>query len=146
MNELIAAKHETVLVVDDTPLVLHVVVAILEKADYSVLQATSGQEALEVAADFPGTIHLLLSDVMMPGMSGPALGILLKVARPKMHVMFMSGYPGGDLLVLNYGWAFIEKPFLTQKLLEMINAVLHAPDKSQGSYQFDTRKDKDSQE
>lgn len=56
--------------------------------------------------------------------------------------MFMSGYPGGDLLVLNYGWAFIQKPFVSAKLLEMVNVVLHTSDRSQDLDQFDTRKDK----
>ena len=86
-------------------------------------------------------IDLLLSDVQMPSMSGPALGETLKKHRPDLHIMLMSGLPGGNLLVLNYGWAFIEKPFLMGKLLEMINAVLHSPDKSQGSRQYDKRKE-----
>ena len=58
-----------------------------------------------------------------------------------MQVMFMSGFTGGNLLVLNYGWAFIEKPFVPEKLVAMINVVLHTPDKSQGSSQYDTRRD-----
>jgi hypothetical protein len=56
-------------------------------------------------------------------------------------MMFMSGFTGGNLLVLNYGWAFIEKPFVPLKLLEMVDVVLHTPDKSQGSRQYDTRGD-----
>ena len=75
----------------------------------------------------------------MPEMSGPELGELLKKTRPEVHVMLMSGF-SGDLLVLNYGWAFIEKPFLSKKLVEMVMEVLHTPDKSQGSKQFNTRK------
>jgi FixJ family two-component response regulator len=63
----------------------------------------------------------------MPGMSGPSLGTALKLTRPDLHVMFMSGFPGGDLLVLNYGWSYIEKPFVASKLLEMVNDVLHSP-------------------
>ena len=52
----------------------------------------------------------------------------------------MSGMTDGNLLVLNYGWAFIEKPFVAEKLLHMIDVVLHSPDKSQGSDKYDTRK------
>ena len=52
----------------------------------------------------------------------------------------MSGMTDGNLLVLNYGWAFIEKPFVAEKLLQMIDVVLHSPDKAQGSDQYDTRK------
>jgi hypothetical protein len=56
--------------------------------------------------------------------------------------MLMSGGADGNLLVLNYGWAFIQKPFVPKKLVQMINSVLHSPDRSQGSGQeFDSRKD-----
>jgi hypothetical protein len=61
--------------------------------------------------------------------------------RPDMHVMLMSGMAGGDLLVLNYGWAFIQKPFVSVKLLEMVNLVLHTPDRSQGAREFNIFKD-----
>ncbi len=135
---------ETILVVDDTGSVLKVVVAILEAARFHVLQADGGAKAVKMAADYAGTIDLLLSDIKMPDMSGPELGELLKKTRPEVRVMLMSGF-SGDLLVLNYGWAFIGKPFLTKKLLEMVTEVLHTPDKSQGSNQFDKRKDNASE-
>ena len=80
-------------------------------------------------------------------MSGPELGETLKKSRPDLHVMLMSGrLAGGSMLVLDYGWAFIEKPFLADKLLEMINVVLHSPNKSQGKNQYDTREDAGRQE
>jgi two-component system cell cycle sensor histidine kinase/response regulator CckA len=141
MSEPFGEKLETILVVDDTDLVLKVIVGILKNANFVVLQATSGPTAIKLSGDYDGKIDLLLSDVKMPEMSGPDLGAILKKTRPEMHVMFMSGFHGGDLLVLNYGWAYIDKPFVSMKLLEMVNRVLHAPDKSQGSHQFDTRKD-----
>ena len=81
---------------------------------------------MKLAADYAGRIDLLLSDVNMPEMSGPDLGDALKQARPDIHVMFMSGFSGGDLLVLNYGWAFIDKPSVPRQLVEMVNAVLHS--------------------
>ena len=62
----------------------------------------------------------------MPEMSGPELGNALKKARPDIHVMFMSGYSGGDLVVLNYAWALIDKPFPPKKLVAIVNVVLHA--------------------
>jgi DNA-binding NtrC family response regulator len=135
---------ETILVVDDTSSVLKVVTAILEAASFHVLQADGGAKAVKMAAEYPGRIDLLLSDIKMPEMSGPQLGELLKHTRPDVRVMLMSGF-SGDLLVLNYGWAFIEKPFLAKKLVEMVTEVLHTPDKSQGSNQFDKRKDKASE-
>jgi two-component system, cell cycle sensor histidine kinase and response regulator CckA len=128
-------KIETILVVDDIDAVLQLAVRILENANFSVLQADSGETAIKLAAEYAGTIDLLLSDVKMPGMSGPDLGKALKKSRPDMHVMLMSGYAGGDMLALNYGWAFITKPFVPTKLVQMINVVLHTPDKSQGGRQ-----------
>jgi len=139
-------KLETILVVDDTPMILKVVVAILKNANFNVLEARSGAEALQVAADHIGKIDLLLSDVQMPSMTGPELGETLKQQRPDLHVMLMSGLAGGSMLVLNYGWAFIEKPFLSSKLLEMIGVVLHSPNKFQSKNQYDTRKDAGGQQ
>ncbi len=133
-------KLETILVVDDTVTVLRVVVAILKRANFHVLQAGSGSLAIKMATDYAGVIDLLLSDVKMPEMSGPELGEELKKTRPNLHVMLMSGFTG-DLLILNYGWAFISKPFLAKKLVEMVTDVLHTPDKSQEPDSFDKRKD-----
>jgi DNA-binding NtrC family response regulator len=133
---------ETILVVDDTAIVLKTVVVILEKANFLVLSADSGPAAIKLAAATDQPIHLLLSDVDMPHMSGPALGETLKQARPEMHVMLMSGQQDGNLLVLNYGWAFIQKPFLPTKLVEMVTDVLHSANRSQlGGEAFDSRKD-----
>ena len=134
-------KLETILVVEDTDVLLELIVTVLNRANFVVLQATSGLDALSVAGDHPGKIDLLLSDVRLPGMSGHEVAEALQQSRPEMHVMFMSGYAGGDMLVLNYGWAFIEKPFVSKKLVEMINVVLHTPDRSQGNRQYDEIKD-----
>jgi two-component system cell cycle sensor histidine kinase/response regulator CckA len=139
MAKVLTKTQETILVVDDIKIVRELVVEILQNAHFNVLHADNGADALKLAADYAGTIHLLLSDVQMPGMTGPALGDRLKKVRPDMRVMFMSGFTGGNLLVLNYGWAFIEKPFVPEKLVEMLNVVLHTPDKSQGSHGYDTR-------
>jgi two-component system, cell cycle sensor histidine kinase and response regulator CckA len=131
---------ETLLVVDDDQSVLRVVVTILERANFRVLSALSGAEAIKLAGETEQKIDLLLSDVYMPQMSGPDLGAALKITRPDMRVMLMSGGNYG-LLVLNYGWAFLQKPFLNVKLVQMVTDVLHSPDRSQLGDQFDTRKD-----
>ena len=128
--------NETILVVDDIKEVLDVVTQILKTAHYNVLQAVSGADALTVASNHVGPIDLLLSDVKMPLMSGPELGDAIHIARPDTRVMFMSGFPGGFLLVLNYGWAFIEKPFVPAKLIDMVRNVLDKPNRSQGNHQF----------
>ena len=127
--------------VDDTPAILTLVAEVLNNANFNVLEARSGAAALSVAMKYEGKIHLLLSDIQMGSMSGPQLGETLKEQRPDLCVMLMSGMAGGSLLVLNYGWAFIEKPFVKDKLLQMVDVVLHSPDKSQGSKQYDTRRD-----
>jgi len=142
MADLLNGMLETILVVDDHEAVLNSVVTVLENANFVVLSANSGANALKVAANTNGRIDLLLSDVDMPHMSGPDLGEELKKTRPNIHVMLMSGGASGNLLVLNYGWAFIQKPFIASKLVEMITDVLHSANRSQlGGQEFDSRKD-----
>ena len=130
---------ETILVVEDDPIVLNVVQTVLERAGFRVLAATNSTQAIEIEGGFHDLIHLLLSDVMMPDMSGPVIARILKKHRPDMRVMLMSGYPGGDMLFLNHGWHFIEKPFLPAELVERVNEVLHSSERSQGDDHFDTR-------
>jgi two-component system cell cycle sensor histidine kinase/response regulator CckA len=133
---------ETILVVDDNERLLKLVVALLKRANFQVLSAHDGANAIELAKKTEGRIDLLLSDVDMPLMSGPDLGETLKKTRPDLHVMLMSGGVNGNLLVLNYGWAFIQKPFVPQRLVQMITDVLHSPNRSQlGGQEFDSRKD-----
>lgn len=135
-------KLETILVVDDEEAVLKVVVAILKRANFQVLHTRTPADAIKLAGETKGRIDLLLSEVDMPLMSGPDLGETLKKGRPDLHVMLMSGGVNGNLLVLNYGWAFIEKPFVPAKLVQMVTEVLHTPNRSQlGGHEFDSRKD-----
>jgi hypothetical protein len=129
--------------VDDNEIVLKVVVAILSARNFRVLSAASGPAALKLAKENTEIIDLLLSDVEMPEMSGPDLGEALKKSRPDLHVMLMSGAANGNLLVLNYGWAYIQKPFVPQKLVQMVEEVMHTRDRSQpGGQEFDSRKDR----
>jgi DNA-binding NtrC family response regulator len=133
---------ETILVVDDNEAILAMVVGVLESANFRVLSANSAAAALRLTKGTEQKIDLLLSDVEMPQMSGPDLGEMLKKARPALHVMLMSGGVNGNLLVLNYGWAYIQKPFVPEKLVEMVTDVLHSRDRSQpGGQEFDSRKD-----
>jgi hypothetical protein len=142
MSNSAAESLETILVVDDDEGVLGVVVAILKKARFRVLTAKNGPTAIKLADETGERIHLLLSDLDMPEMSGADLGEELKKTRADMHVMLMSGGTGGSLLVLNYGWAFIQKPFVGVKLVEMVKKVLHSPDRSQpGGQGFDSSKE-----
>ena len=130
---------ETILVVDDMPVVLSGVSSILKKAGFIVLSASSPEEALKISQEFTGTIDLLLTDVMMPNMSGPDFATKLVEQRTELRVMMMTGYAVGDLLLLNYGWHLIKKPFAPAVLREKVNAILHSPNRSQGTDHFDTR-------
>ncbi|MGA2736278.1 MAG: response regulator [Bryobacteraceae bacterium] len=131
---------ETVLVVEDDTAILKLVQFILEEGGFEVLAASSAKKAIRIEAVFSRTIHLLLSDVMMPDMCGPDLADVLKLRRPEMRVMLMSGYADGAMLVLNHGWHFIQKPFLPVALLGSVTDVLHTETIDQGSDHFDPRK------
>jgi DNA-binding NtrC family response regulator len=133
---------ETILVVDDDPAVREAVVSILERANFRVLSAHGGVDAINLAEETAWEIDLLLSEVDVPQMSGPDLGQALKMTRPDIHVMLMSGQKNGNLLVLNYGWAYIQKPLVATKLVQMIKHVLHSADRSQlGGQEFESSKD-----
>jgi two-component system cell cycle sensor histidine kinase/response regulator CckA len=130
---------ETILVVEDTAIVLRVVKKILNHAGFTVLSASTAAEAEQIVGNFPGEIHLLISDVEMPDIAGPDLAVKLKAVRPELRVILMSGHADGALLVLNYGWHFIKKPFLAEMLVAAVKDVLKGVSREQTTYQFDTR-------
>ena len=121
---------ETILVVEDHPIVRDAVCEILERVGFCVLACDSGAQAIQVESLTQATIHLLLSDVMIPDMSGLVVAHRLQQNRPEMRVMLMSGYPEGNTLILNQGWRFIEKPFLPSELVKRVTELLHAPERS----------------
>ncbi len=121
------SARETVLVVEDEPLVRDLTVRLLASAGFTVLQAPSGEQALLVASEFDGDIHLLVSDVVMPKMSGPALADELVRTRPTMKVLFVSGYTDQAIVhhgVLAQGVEFLAKPFGRDKLLGRVRKIL----------------------
>ena len=126
---------------EDHPVLLKVVKEILEEANFTVIAASSAKQAIRLEAEFPGTIDLLLGDVRTTGMSGPDLAKRLKARRPQMRVVLMAGYPGGALLVLNYGWHYIQKPFVASALVSKIGDVLHGETREQSTDRFDTLKE-----
>jgi len=129
------APRKTILVAEDTALVLATVRMILERANFTVLAAANASEAMQLA-DCAKTIDLLLSDVMMPDMSGPNLALKLKVLRPEMRVILMSGYDGGEMHCLTHSWHFIQKPFVPVQLVAEINEVLNAEMRDPGTGSF----------
>jgi signal transduction histidine kinase/CheY-like chemotaxis protein len=92
-----SAAGETVLVVEDEPAIRSLACEMLEGQGYRTLSAGSGEEALGLAVRHAGPIHVLLADVVMPGLAGPALAERFAVVRPGARVLYMSGYAGDDL-------------------------------------------------
>jgi PAS domain S-box-containing protein len=121
---------ETILLVEDDAGVRGLAQRVLEGRGYMVLNAQNGQEALLVSTHHPGSIQLLLTDVVMPGISGKALADQLARSRPDLKVLFMSGYSDEAIVhhgVLDAGVAFLQKPFSPQALTQKVRQVLDAP-------------------
>ncbi len=102
---------------------------ILAKRGYTVLQARSAEDGLRIGLAHPGPIHLLLTDVIMPGLSGTDLAERLGPRRPEMRVLYMSGYTdtaAGDDGLLPGGGSFLQKPFAPDVLERKVREVLEA--------------------
>ena len=123
-------RKVTILVADDEPQVLSLVVELLSLRGYTVLAAADAEEALRAAEAHPGPLDLLLADVVMPGMNGTELARHLCVARPGLRVAYMSGYilaQPGRMGVPEGGVAFLPKPFSAHELLATVRAALDTP-------------------
>ncbi len=121
--------NETVLLVEDEEQVRKLGVRVLRKQGYEVLAASGPEEALQIAATHEGTIHLLLSDVVMPGMSGRQLWSALHGVRPDLKCLFMSGYTSDHIAhegVLDAGLNFLQKPFTLEALARKVRETLDA--------------------
>jgi two-component system cell cycle sensor histidine kinase/response regulator CckA len=122
--------NETILLVEDEGPVRVAAKRILAGAGYQVLVATDSEDALRLCKTHPGTIELLLSDVVMPGLSGPKLATQLLALRPGMKVLFMSGYTDEAVVrhgALEAGAAFTQKPLTPDGLATKVREVLAAP-------------------
>jgi signal transduction histidine kinase len=123
--------NETILFVEDNNDLRNAVTRILKSKGYNVLSAVDGKMALRFMREHPGFIHLLISDVVLPGMGGYELAQAVQKLSPKTEVLFQSGYTQ-DILVLNGVSAgvlqFLEKPFSIKSLLEKIRSILDAAD------------------
>ena len=118
---------ETVLLVEDLDSVRVLVRAILGRNGYHVLEAQSGEAALDLAAAYPGKIHLLVTDVVMPRLTGPDLAERLRALRPELKVLFMSGYTDGAMAhhgLLEPGMEFVQKPVAPNVLLAKVREIL----------------------
>ena len=120
---------ETVLLAEDEPAVRAIAQQVLERQGYTVLAAPSGADALALAAQHGVTIHLLLTDVVMPGMSGRDLADRLTAQRPGIRVLYISGYTDNAIVrhgMLEPGLAYLQKPFRPDALVRKVREVLDA--------------------
>jgi two-component system, cell cycle sensor histidine kinase and response regulator CckA len=125
-----APGSETVLVVEDEPALRQLAARVLEGRGYEVLTAASGQEAMLAARTHPGRIHLLLTDVVMPGMGGRELAERLQSEMPTLRVLYTSGYTDDDIVrhgVSERDAAFLAKPFTPDELAAGVRAALDGP-------------------
>jgi DNA-binding NtrC family response regulator len=124
---------ETILAVEDEESLLNLVAEILRDGGYHVLAAHGPKEALRILADYREPIHLLLTDVVMPGLSGRALADKVSSERPGIRVLYMSGYTDNAIVhhgVLDHGVTFIQKPFTPDALIKLVREVLDAAEVS----------------
>jgi len=121
---------ETILLVEDQEEVRRLAQRVLEARGYTVIPAANGEDALRVAQRHAGGIALLLTDVVMPGMSGKDLQYRLEQQRPGVRVLYLSGYTDESVVhhgVLEPGVAFLQKPFTAEVLTRKVREVLDTP-------------------
>lgn len=122
--------HETILLVEDEDTVRRLLAHLLERRGYRVLQAANAEDAIELFAARASEIHLVLTDIIMPGMSGRALAERLRDSRPETRVVFMSGYTNDVLArtgALSAGMSFLQKPLRPEVLAAKIREALDSP-------------------
>ena len=118
---------ETVLIVEDSPQVRAVAARSLMRGGYDVLESTDEHDAIRIAKKHEGEIHMLLADIVMPVMSGKLVADTVRVYRPSIRVLFMSGYTDNAIVhhgVLDREVAFLQKPFTPAGLLKKVRAEL----------------------
>jgi two-component system cell cycle sensor histidine kinase/response regulator CckA len=116
-----------ILIVEDEEVVRKLAVRVLQMQGYKVLEAPDGGKALMLCEEFKEPIDLILTDVVMPGMSGRKLVDRLKVIHPEMKVLYMSGYTDDAIFhhgILESGVNFIQKPFNVDGLARKVREVL----------------------
>ena len=122
-----AAEPKTILLVDDEQSVRSIIMKILRRANYNVLEADGGEAAIAVSESHPGKIDLVISDLYMPGLHGPAVAEKLSAVRPGLKVLFISGYADNDVVGrtgVPPGSNFLQKPFSGQDLTAAVSAAL----------------------
>jgi two-component system cell cycle sensor histidine kinase/response regulator CckA len=119
--------EERILVVEDEEMVRQMACRTLEEFGYTVLEAGDGGAALDLLDSLEEPVDLVLCDIVMPGVSGPALGAAIAERAPGVPIVYMSGYPSQDVArrqLVPAGAAFIQKPFRTEELAAKVRAAL----------------------
>jgi two-component system, cell cycle sensor histidine kinase and response regulator CckA len=125
-----APDRKTILLVEDELAILTITAGLLTRLGHAVLSAASPEQALRIAQSHPGDIHLLMTDVVMPGMNGHELARNLLLTRPRLKRLYMSGYTADVIAhhgVLDAGVHFIQKPFTKRDLSARLHEVFSAP-------------------
>jgi PAS domain S-box-containing protein len=121
---------ETILFVDDDPSVRSMCLPILQQHGYTILEAEDGNSAEKICREHPGEIHLLVTDVIMPGLAGRELANKVRSIHPEVKVLFTSGYTQHTIIhqgILSDGGLFLSKPFSRSSLVWMVRAALENP-------------------
>jgi CheY-like chemotaxis protein len=127
LKEELPHGNETILIVEDEEEVRQLISKMLERQGYAILETSNGEEALLACGRCEGSIHLMLVDVIMPGMSGSELVKALKPLYPEIKILYMSGYTDDAIArhgVLEKGVNYIQKPFTLEGLARKIREVL----------------------
>ena len=127
LKEELPRGNETILIVEDEEEVRKLTAKILERQGYGILETFNGDDALLACERCKGPIHLMLADVIMPGMSGSELAKLLKPLYPEIKILYMSGYTDNAIVrhgVLEKGVNYIQKPFTIEGLARKVRKVL----------------------
>lgn len=127
MTDAARGPGATILVVDDDDGVRRISRRMLERAGYDVIEAATGPEALDVAANHEGPIDLMVVDVLMPGMTGNQASHHLRELRPGVPILCISGHPEDEAVrygVAGRGAAFLQKPFTFDQLAEAVRSLM----------------------
>lgn len=113
----------TILLVENEALLLKFIGIVLKRAGFEVLSASTAEDAVQISEAFAGPIHLLLTGVSMPRVSGPELATIREM-RPELRVMLISSDPEVRTLAAGHGWYFLETPFTASTLIATIQGAL----------------------
>jgi two-component system, cell cycle sensor histidine kinase and response regulator CckA len=125
--ENVVVGSQTILIVEDDAALLQITHRSLEKLGYVILAAQNSQEAIDISESHTGPIHLMVTDVVLPGMSGAKLASHLSASRPEMKVLYVSGYTDDTIFrhgVLERGLVFLQKPFSPRTLARKVGEIL----------------------